>query len=75
MVYDGCSGGRQALIQAQRYLNLFDEVISRAPANAFTPPFLWYQKVEKQLAQPGGALSVAEMQTISDAVLAKMRRL
>jgi feruloyl esterase len=53
-VYEGCSGGgRQGLIEAQRYPELFDGVISRAPANAFTPQFLWYQKVQKALAQPG----------------------
>jgi feruloyl esterase len=72
MVYESCSGGgRQGLIQAQRYPDLFDGVISRAPANAFTPQFLWYQKVQKQLAQPGAALSSAKMHAISNATMAK----
>ena len=57
MVYEGCSGGgRQGLIEAQRYPDLFDGVISRAPANSYTGQFLWYQKLAKQLAQPGAAL-------------------
>lgn len=72
MVYEACSGGgRQGLIQAQRHPDLFDGVISRAPANAYTPQFLWYQKMEKQLAKPGAALSVAKMKTVADAVMAK----
>ena len=72
MVYESCSGGgRQGLIQAQRYPNLFDGVISRAPANAYTPQFLWYQKVQKQLAQPGAALSLAKYQALDKATMAK----
>lgn len=71
-IYEGCSGGgRQGLIQAQRFPALFDGVISRAPANAFTPQFLWYQKVNKQLAKPGAALSTAKIKTISEAVYRK----
>jgi feruloyl esterase len=72
MVYEGCSGGgRQGLIQAQRFPELFDGVISRAPANAFNPQFLWYQKIAKQLAKPGAALSASKIKAIGDAVYAK----
>ncbi len=72
MVYEGCSGGgRQALMQAQRHPELFNGIVSRAPANAFNPQFLWYQKVFKTLSQPGGALSDGKIKAITNAVYSK----
>jgi len=66
-VYEGCSGGgRQGLIQAQRHPDLFDGIIARAPANAYTGQFLWYQKILRQLAKPGAALSVGKVRTIAN---------
>lgn len=72
LVYEGCSGGgRQALIQAQRYPDLFDGVIARAPASNFTSLMLNFYKDAVQLARPGALLSPAKVQAIGAAVLAK----
>jgi feruloyl esterase len=59
------------LIQAQHFPDLFDGVISRAPANAYTPQFLWYQKVQKQLEKPGAALTPGKIQAVAAASMAK----
>jgi hypothetical protein len=76
LVFEGCSGGgRQALIQAQRFPDLFDGLISRAPANAYTPQFLWYHTVIAQLAQPGAALTAGKIRAIANAVNARCDQL
>jgi feruloyl esterase len=64
------SGGREALIAAQRHPDDFDGVIARAPALNFTALNLNGNRLAKQLfAAPGGFLPPAAMQAFSRLVL------
>lgn len=69
--FEGCSnGGREALMNVQRYPTLFDGVISRAPAYNWVGFMGQFNRTAKALAAPGGAFNTAEITTLSNAVLA-----
>ncbi len=70
--FEGCSnGGREALIQAQRYPNDFDGVIARAPAWNIAELMLAGNKSMQQFfASVSTQLSSAKVATLSNAVLA-----
>ena len=69
--FEGCSnGGREALMNVQRYPSLFDGVISRAPAYNWVGIMGAFNRTAKALAAPGGAMSAAKVATLSNAVLA-----
>jgi len=70
--FEGCSnGGREALIQAQRYPNDFDGIIARAPAWNFTALMMAGNKNAKTFfASAATQLSPAKISTLSNAVLA-----
>ncbi len=69
--FEGCSnGGREALMNVQRYPSLFDGVISRAPAYNWVGIMGAFNRTAKALAAPGGAMSPAKVATVSNAVLA-----
>ena len=69
--FEGCSnGGREALMNVQRYPSLFDGVISRAPAYNWVGIMGAFNRTAKALAAPGGAMSPAKVATLSNAVLA-----
>ena len=69
----GCSdGGREALMEAQRYPRDFDGIVAGSPANYWThlfTGFVWDQKA--LTAVSGGDLSQADLNTVSTAMLAQ----
>jgi feruloyl esterase len=69
--FEGCSnGGREALMNVQRYPTLFDGVIARAPAYNWVGFMGQFNRTAKALTAPGGAMSPAKVATLSNAVLA-----
>lgn len=69
--FNSCSnGGRQGLMEAQRYPDDYDGIVSVAPAYDFTGlfmNFIWDQKV---LSAPGAAIPAEKTPAIAAAVLA-----
>ena len=67
--FEGCSnGGREALMNVQRYPNLFDGVIARAPAYNWVGFMGAFNRTAKALAAPGGAFSAAKIGTLAAAI-------
>jgi hypothetical protein len=70
--FASCSnGGRQALMEAQRYPNDYDGIIAGAPANAFThilTGFAW--NMQNLLADPASYISSKKLKAIEAAALA-----
>jgi feruloyl esterase len=72
----GCSdGGREALMEAQRFPQDFDGIVAGSPANFWThlmAGFVWDQLA--LTATSSGDLSQADLNVLSNGVLAKVRR-
>ncbi|HYP84417.1 tannase/feruloyl esterase family alpha/beta hydrolase [Variovorax sp.] len=73
--FEGCSnGGRQALMMAQNYPQLFDGIVAGAPSNFYPDLLMWLLWTGKQLtpSAPFGppAVSEAKRQAVTARVLA-----
>ena len=67
--FEGCSnGGREALMNVQRYPNLFDGVVARAPAYNWVGVLGHDNRTAKALAAPGDPFPVVKIQLLAKAV-------
>ena len=68
----GCSdGGREALMEAQRYPKDFDGIVAGAPANYMSQLFGLSAFQQQTMARPGGYLAAPQRELLQKAALAE----
>jgi len=68
--FDGCStGGRQGLIEAQRFPEDFDGIVAGAPVLDFSGTMISYAAIQRALS--AAPLTPAKLRLVADAVYAK----
>jgi Tannase and feruloyl esterase len=68
--FEGCSnGGREALIEAQRWPDDFDGIIARAPAYDFTGSMTAFHRIALLVNAAGGTLTNGKLKTLANAEL------
>jgi Tannase and feruloyl esterase len=68
--FDGCStGGRQGLIEAQRFPDDFDGILAGAPVLDFSGTMISYSAIQRALG--AASIAPAKLRLVSDAVYAK----
>ncbi|HMF96548.1 MAG TPA: tannase/feruloyl esterase family alpha/beta hydrolase [Vicinamibacterales bacterium] len=68
--WDGCStGGRQGLIEAQRFPDDFDGILAGAPVLDFSGTMISYSAIQRALT--AASVTPAKLRILSDAVYAK----
>lgn len=71
--FQGCSdGGREALMEAQRYPDDYDAIVAGAPANAWTRMMAGFMANDRAVfARPESAIPAAKLKLLQSAALAK----